>query len=93
MPSAGGISPARKDEVIMNIKVLFVYRTGTDIKTAYRTVTLCKYTYSSNDSIAYIVGISDYLNDTVKEISFDNISSAKKRFLFEVENATIFTEE
>ena len=77
----------------MKRQELFIFRTGIDMITSRYTITLCKYTHDYNNSVEYVVQVYDYVKGELKERDFDNISAAKKRFLFEVENATIFAEE
>lgn len=75
----------------MHRKELFIYRTGIDVDVRY-TISLNSYTYGDNYHTDYVVQVYDTKTHSLREKSFDNISAAKKRFLFEVENATIFTE-
>ena len=74
----------------MKRRELFVFRTR-DIQRV-TSVTLCKYTHDYDSNVEYVVQIYEYTHGRIREKSFDNISAAKKRFLFEVENATIFAE-
>lgn len=75
----------------MKRQELFVFRTR-DVQHVI-SVTLCKYTFEWDSKAEYVVQVYEYTKGRLRDLNFDDISAAKRRFLFEVENATIFAEE
>lgn len=72
-------------------KELFIFRTGVDVFDVHITISLNCYTYDDNDYADYIVQVYETKTHTLREMQFDNILAAKRRFSIEVEKATIFT--
>ena len=72
-------------------KELIRFRTGIDVHTIHDVVTLSEYIHD-NEKSEYVVIVYNYKKGSISQKSFDNISAAKRRFLFEVENATIFSD-
>ncbi len=73
------------------VKRIMSFKTGIDIADVRCSITLNSYTCEDSNTTEYVVQVYDTETRRLREKSFDNISAAKRRFLFEVENAAIFT--
>lgn len=67
--------------------------TGIDVPTTRFSIVLNKYISDIDDSCEYYVQVYDTKTHRLREMTFDDFSTAKRRFLFEAEKAITFTEE
>ena len=67
--------------------------TGLDVPSTRFSITLNKYISDIDNSCEYYVQVYDTKTHRFREMTFDDFSTAKRRFLSETEKAIAFTEE